>query len=230
MAFKLVVFMVVAVAAGGAAGLARSDSEAGREFRAQLANVLSPGTLIAIQARSQTFSTPIFEHERPDSLLQNFVIDGQQDATFSRCLDAGRPEEMEALASRHDHQATVGLVNCLLTHDRQRFCTASGRQLIATATELYLWSRDYYFNHRADLDQRYQIDKLNDPDEHPLTFDPYYKTWNGPEDHALIENLKSLARTGYINPVAFSQLPRYEIKQAMEGLTPDGDACAAQKT
>jgi hypothetical protein len=228
MGFKSALLILVAAAAGGAAGLAKSDSQAGQDFRAELASVLSPAAEAAAQVRDQTFSSPKFVHDDPDSILQNFVVDGKQDPTFGRCLadlNAANFKGIEALASRHDHKTTVALVNCLLTHDRQRFCTADGRQQIANAAEFYLWSRDYNFNHRAELDQRYQIVKLNDPDENPLSFDPYYKTWDGPADQAIFDNLKSLARNGYVDPDAFGLLPRYEIRKAMEGLTPEGQAC-----
>jgi hypothetical protein len=233
MGFKSAVLILIAAAAGGAMGLSKSDSEAGREFRAELANVLSPAAEVAAKVRDQTFSSPKFVHDDPDSILQNFVVDGKQDATFSRCFEgigAANLRGMEALASRHEHRTTVSLVNCLLSHDRQRFCSVAGRQQIANAVELYLWSRDYNFNHRAELDERYQVAKLNDPDEHPQTFDPYYKTWDGPDDRVVFDNLKSLARNGYINPEAFGLLPRYEIRQAMEGLTPEGEACRPQRS
>ncbi len=90
---------------------------------------------------------------------------------------------------------------------------------------MYLWSRDYNFNNRAELEAKYQLARANDPDINPASFDPYYKTWTGPEDLAVFENLKTLARNGYFNPEAFALLPRYEIRQAMEGLKSEFVAC-----
>jgi hypothetical protein len=93
--------------------------------------------------------------------------------------------------------------------------------------ELYLWSRDYNFNNRADLDRRFQMAHLNDPYVSHSDLDPYYKTWDGPEDRAVYDNLKALGRGGYIDPDAFGSLPRYEIRQAMEGVKIEYTACPA---
>lgn len=231
--FKSVLFIVIAALAGCMFGLAKSDNAAGEQFRSIVANILTPSADAAVRFRDQAFVQPKFETDRPETILGAFVIDGKQDVAFTNCLHdigAATSDGMQALAARHEHRKTVALVNCLLTHDKHRFCTVSGRQQVVSAMEFYLWSRDYTFNNHSELDRRFQIDRVNNPDLNPMTYDPHYRTWDGPEDSAIVDDLKSLARTGYIDPAVFSLLPRYEIRQAMDGLTPDGEACSMQKT
>lgn len=233
MAIKAMVFIVVAAATGAVVGIAHSDNEVGQQFRQQVEHVLSPAVDAAVNVSDQIFFAPKFETGRPDTILASFALDGKSEPTFATCMQsvgASSIEGLEALATRHEHRMTTSLVNCLMTHNRHRFCDPSQRQQIATAMELYLWSRDYNFNNRALLDERYQLARANDPDLNPGAFDAYYKTWDGPEDQAVYDNLKSLARNGYLNPDAFGMLPRYEIRQAMDGMKSEFDACPSPKS
>lgn len=233
MAIKAMIFVVVAAASGAVVGIARSDNEVGQQFRQQVEHALSPAVDAAVNVRDQIFYAPKFETGQPNTILVSFAVNDKPEPTFATCMQtvgASSSEGLEALATRHEHRMTTSLVNCLLTHNRQRFCEPSQRQQIATAMELYLWSRDYNLNNRVLLEQRYQLARANDPDLNPGAFDAHYKTWDGPEDQAVYDNLKSLARNGYLDPDAFGLLPRYEIRQAMDGMKSEFEACPTQKS
>lgn len=227
---KSILFVVISAFAGGFLGLAHSDSAPGAVLRDEIAGFLGPAADVAAAMRDQqTFFMPNYVTGNPQSIFDAFQVEGKIDKTFAGCLrDVGALDTkgMRQLADLHEHNITTSLVNCALTKNRQRFCNPERRQHVAAAMELYLWSRDYNFNNRKRLDDVFRMDHLNEPSVELSDLDPWYKTWDGPADRDLYENLKKLARYGYINPDLFGLLPRYEIRQAMEGVKIETVGCA----
>jgi hypothetical protein len=152
---------------------------------------------------------------------------------FSSCLGrAGANVEatLRNLLEFHEHDATVALVGCLLESEPARFCGAEGRKQAADAMEIYYWSRDDA--HRSSpahglADKIRLIDRAAETGEPPDGVDPYAATWNGPNDRAIFERLRSLAKQGYLDPGAFGFSGRAELREALHDVKPEAAPCEA---
>jgi hypothetical protein len=149
---------------------------------------------------------------------------------FSSCLrKSGESVEgaLRDLLEFHEHDATVALVDCLLDGEPQRFCAPAGRQQAADAMEIYLWSRDDA--HRSSpahglADKIHLLDRAAEPDQ-PAE-DLFALTWNGPQDRAIFDKLRSLVKQGYLEPGAFAFSGRAELREALRDVKPEASACA----
>ena len=57
--------------------------------------------------------------------------------------------------------------------------------------------------------------------------DPFAFTWSGPDDKAVFDKLKSLVKQGYLDPGAFAFSGRAELREALQGVTPEASPCLA---
>lgn len=222
-------FVTLAALGGAAAGLARSDSQQGQQFRAYFTQVLAPVTDASDSLSNGEFYTPDVNTGAPTSPLESFA----KDADFAACVQGEGPDlykTMNRLAGLHEHLATAHVVGCLLDRNSQRFCTPQGRKQLVDAMEIYLWSRADALQNPTETARRSKIEHLDDntglgADAGQPGFDPHAKTWDGPEDHAVFDSLQRLARAGYIDADAFGMFPRREIREALAAITAQYSPC-----
>jgi hypothetical protein len=150
---------------------------------------------------------------------------------FSFCLNkAGADVEstFRDLIAFHDHETTLTLTECLLTFEPQRFCGPDGAEKAENAMEIYLWSRDVArvrTNAHAIADKIRLLGRTGQPDDARGNPDPFTLTWSGPRDRALFDQLKTLAREGYLDPGAFGYSVRPELRVALTDVKPIGAPC-----
>jgi hypothetical protein len=222
-------FVTLAAVGGAAAGLARSDSEQGQQFRAFLTQALSPVADVSASVSNGQFYAPDANTGAPTSPLESFA----KSADFAACVQAEGPDlakTINRLAGLHEHITTAHVVGCLLDRNPQRFCNAAGRKQVADAMEIYLWSRAEALRNPSKQALPHKLDHLEDdtavgPDYSQPGYDPHAKAWDGPEDHAVLDSLQRLARGGYIDADAFGMFPRREIREALTGITAQYSPC-----
>jgi len=231
---RLVIFVTLAAAAGAGLGLATSSSERGEAFRAFVSAELAPVARMATAHRDGELMSNA--GQAVDSITpyyMKFFPDGKPDQDLKDCVQREQPtnsaqftEEMFRLPVHHTVTTVIG---CLFDHDLQRFCRPGGREQIAAAEEIYFWAR-----HRtlADLEQRKAKgqyvdagDRKSYRDASGEHYDQYALSWDGPDDRAIVDNLKLLTRAGYVSLADFGLFPRDEIRAALDGVTVEKDAC-----
>jgi hypothetical protein len=94
--------------------------------------------------------------------------------------------------------------------------------------ELYYWSRE---NGRHPTQRQIMAEKMNHLEDNTALGpgnggDSYERAWNGPQDSAVAEDLKSLLRNGYLDADAFGYFPRQEVRAALASTPPQRTACA----
>jgi hypothetical protein len=231
---RSVIFVTFAAAVGAALGLATSSSERGEAFRAFVSAELAPVARMTTAHRDgELMSNAGQAVESIAPYYAKFFPDGKPDSDMKACVQREQPtnsaqftEEMFGLPVHH---AVTTVIGCLLDHDLQRFCRPGGREQIAAAGEIYFWAR-----HRtlADLEQRKAKGQYVDAGDRKTYrdtsgphYDQYALSWDGPDDRAIVANLKLLARQGYVSLADFGFLPRDEIRAALDGVTVEKDAC-----
>jgi hypothetical protein len=113
----------------------------------------------------------------------------------------------------------------MLTTDPLRFCRPAARRLVAAVSEIYFWERDYALSHPDQVERSYRFRHLNDDAFASEGEDLHFGTWDGPEDRQFFEDLKSLARAGYIDPATFSMSRRPEVRDAIAKEKKEHSAC-----
>jgi hypothetical protein len=232
---RSVIFVTLAAVAGAGLGLATSSSERGEAFRALVSAELAPVARLAAAHRDGELMSNLGQAtESIAPYYAKFFPEGKPDSDLKACVQREQPtnsaqltEEMFGLPVHHTVTTVIG---CLFDHDLQRFCRPSGREQIVAAGEIYFWAR-----HRslADLEQRKARGQYVDASDRKTYrdtsgphYDQYAMSWDGPDDQAIVANLKLLARQGYVSLADFGFLPRDEIRAALDGVTVEKDACA----
>jgi hypothetical protein len=214
--------------------LATSSSERGEAFRAFVSAEFAPVARLATAHRDGEFMSNLGQAETSiASDFTKFLREGQPDSDMKACVQREQPtnsaqftQEMFVLPVHHTVTAVIG---CLFDHDLQRFCRPGGREQIVAGGEIYFWAR-----HRslADLAQRKAQGQYVDASDRKTYrdtsgehYDQYAMSWDGPDDQAIVADLKLLAREGYVSLADFGFLPRDEIRAALDGVTVEKDAC-----
>lgn len=210
------VFMVsIGALAGVVIAVVNLGGDIGRKFADSAIDVKMSATRLL----EPTSATPV-RVSAPDA--SHFV--------FSTCLrksGANVEQTLLDLVEFHEHNATLTLVNCLLGGEPARFCTPAGRQQAADAMEIYLWSRD---DARSSSPAHALADKIRllerpaGPAQSEKA-DAFSLSWASPRDQALYDRLRKLASQGYLDPGAFANSGRPELREALRDIKPQGAPC-----
>ena len=153
-----------------------------------------------------------------------------QSQAFAACLSrsgARLEGTLRNLLEFHDHDATLGFVECLLDRDPRSFCEPDGATQAADAMEIYLWSRDDARRSSPAHDEAERIHMLDRAArEGHSEDDPFVLTWAGPRDRALFDKVRDLAKDGYLDPGAFAYSGRAELHDLLRGVQPAVQHCA----
>lgn len=224
---KWTLIIVLAVGAGAAAGLWTGKSETALAFQAWVAGSAEPAAEDARGPKLEDYAVSFSVYD-PKSLGDAFELDGKPDPTVKDCF-AGKYEgdsrPFTDVVQYHAHRATTKAVHCLLTRSPERFCRPGARRLVAAASEIYFWSRDYVLSAPEEAERKHHLKYLNDDTNNPEGADRYFKTWDGPEDRQVLADLQGLARDGYIDPATFSMSRRPEVREAIAKVKKEHSPC-----
>lgn len=211
---------------------ATSDSDAGAGMRRRITDALGPiADTMASWRDSRTFFTPGGVDGSPASVLDAFSPGGKADPDFAACVAALGPDlakSAQELFGMHSHAATTSFVDCVLTRNIASFCTPAGRERAKAALEFYYWSRE---NGRHPSQTRLTAERMNHLEDDTALGpggggDSYERTWEGPQDAAVNDDLKSLLRNGYLDADDFGLFPRKEIRHILHQINQERTACA----
>lgn len=148
---------------------------------------------------------------------------------FTACLNRSGPHferTLRNLLEFHEHEATLDLVECLLSGDPTTFCDTDGAQHALDAIEIYLWSRDdaRRSSPAHDLADKIHMLDRNAPDR-KVEEDPFIVTWAGPRDRALFDRVRDLVKQGYLDPGPLGYSSRAEVRDAVRGVQSSAPRC-----
>jgi hypothetical protein len=209
---------ILAVAIGAVFVFANLPGESSKATRRFLVAQLEPVAAMVNQQRNSSglYSSGI--NGKPSTAFDIFVHDGA-DMDFASCLKSSSSDidvDGPKLFMLY-HNMVARVASCYVGANRPALCQQAGRAKLAAMMEIYLWARQHAVNNEV-----LAVSRGSDGS------DPYEKTWDGPDDHAVFIKLKQLAKDGYISLDDFGWFPRAEIREALQDVEAERTPCLTQ--